>query len=204
MCINGEDYWFTDENALVIKYNQQGIKEYDLKKIANLDIDLSIEELEYKNSSQGYRASYMYFNSTKSIGTNIFWIPGRTNKLLKFDICSEQWSTIYLRPELEGYTSWILYPNIQDGELYVYLLRELKLIKIDNSTEEINFNVLLKNKTIIAESDVLYEQNDILLRLNDFINNKFKMKKPNLVKKNETYGEYIWNTVKSKCFQVLN
>lgn len=178
ICSDGKNYWMTDEDALVIKWNHECVeREYNIKDIVNLNTDLSESEIEYRNSTHGYRASYMYFNSTIYKSGSIFWIPGRADKLLKLDLLSEEWETVCLMPEIQGFTSWLLYPILKKECIYLYSVREQKLICIDTQEhlrrKEIAFNLILENKTIWIENGLLYE--NALFTLNDFVKNDFKI-----------------------------
>lgn len=194
MCKDKKDYWLTDENALVIRWNSENgiVNEYDLKKIVDLGLDLSEQELKYRSTSQGYRGSYMYFNSTVYKQGNIFWIPGRANRLLKLNIFSEQWSTVYTRPEIQGCTSWLICPNTNEDCLYFFSLREEKLLEIDSVMKNICFRFMVKNKIIVTEHDLWYEGNYLVSTLIEFINNQFRDNEFQ-IKKENTCGKNIWN-----------
>lgn len=192
MCSNGKDYWLTDEDALVIKWSLEGIeREFDLKDIIDLDMDLTEEEIKYRNASHGYRGSYMYFNSSIYKNGSIFWIPGRSGKLIKLDIFSGQFSTIYERPELQGYTSWILSPVTENNGIFLFSVREQKLIKIDDDIEIIDFKIVLKNNTIIRDGNLMYEENYFMSTLVDFIKNNY-IDRNFLTHKKDAIGKDIW------------
>ena len=195
MCTNKDEYWLTDEDGLVLRWSMKDAEEFDLKNVVDLNVDLSKEELEYKENSQGYRASYMYFNSTIYLGGKIFWIPGRANILLELDILSKKWSTVCERPKISGYTTWLLYPNLTNEKLYFFSVREQKLFDIANAISENRFEPTIKNKNIFIEDDLLSENRNSLINLDNYINNYISFKGENYRRRNETRGRNIWNLI---------
>ena len=183
MCVVDDSFWFTDNVSSVICWkNGKIVEKYNIiEMFPDITINCMDYEYEYINKVQGYAESYQYFNHSFLCGDKIYWIPGRANFILSYNIRNNKW---VLEQSVEskefhpgdGGHSLINFCNDMDNEAVIFFVDQ-RFFWILNYKESLRKKMDMNIQNIKVELDVILEESDLIAcNLKSFLLNNYVVK----------------------------